>query len=82
MDLFAELLNSMQAPWKADAACREHLELSWFPDRGADQSRQKAICARCLVQRECLIAGAEEFGVWGGASERARRRAKGELDAA
>jgi WhiB family redox-sensing transcriptional regulator len=74
VDLFAELLNDLIAPWKLDAACREHPELSWFPERGEDQSRQRAICAACLVRTECLAASQGEHGIWGGTSERARKR--------
>ena len=73
-DPLAELLHQMQASWKRDAACREHPDLSWFPERGADQSRQRAIRASCLVRVECYAAGEGERGIWGGASGRARKQ--------
>lgn len=63
--------------WHADAACRDHPELSWFPDRGEDLRPARAVCASCLVRSECLSAALEDAytnGVWGGTSERERRR--------
>lgn len=74
MDPLAELLDQLRAPWKLDSACLEHPELSWFPERGEDQSRQKAVCSACLVRVECLAAGVGQLGIWGGISERARRK--------
>jgi WhiB family redox-sensing transcriptional regulator len=60
--------------WQKDAACREHPELSWFIERGEDQRQQKRICASCLVREPCAAAGDGEFGLWGGLSERERKR--------
>lgn len=37
----------------------------------------KAICRSCAVRQDCLeeaLANHERFGVWGGESERGRRR--------
>ena len=61
--------------WHADAACKEHPELSWFPERGQPVDRQKAICAGCHVRVECAAHGLEhhEEGIWGGISGRGRR---------
>ena len=65
----------MRPPWHADAACREHPELTWFPDRGQPTEPAKAVCAGCLVAPECRAAGiaGREHGIWGGLSERGRR---------
>ena len=49
----------------------------FFPDRGASLAEAKAVCAGCVVRDECLeyaLAAGERFGVWGGLSERERRR--------
>lgn len=49
----------------------------FFPDRGESLSPAQAICAECIVSDECLeyaLANGERFGVWGGTSERERRR--------
>lgn len=49
----------------------------FFPERGASTKEAKAVCAGCIVQTECLefaLANGEKFGIWGGVSERERRR--------
>ncbi len=49
----------------------------WFPERGASTAEAKAICRACPVQGECLsyaVNNGEKFGIWGGKSERERRR--------
>lgn len=49
----------------------------FFPDRGESLEPAKKICADCIVQEECLeyaLELGERFGVWGGTSERERRR--------
>jgi hypothetical protein len=58
----------LQPPaWHADAACREHPELNWFPGRNDDWSAPLAICATCPVRADCLLAGrGEAGGIWGG----------------
>jgi len=51
----------------------------WFPEKGGSTREAKALCARCPVRPECLayaLAHDERFGIWGGASERDRRRMK------
>lgn len=77
-----ELLGLMAPPaWHADAACREHPELTWVPrfagpSREADLASAKAVCARCLVREECLataLADTTLVGVWGGTTPVERR---------
>jgi hypothetical protein len=76
---FDELLAVLGWPrpaFHADAACREHPEVDFFPDVGATATDAKRICAGCLVRAECLeyaLAGCER-GIWGGTSSRDRRR--------
>ena len=61
--------------WHADAACREHPDVSFFPERGEDVRPAKAVCAGCLARAECLAFGMREHhGIWSGTSERERRR--------
>jgi WhiB family redox-sensing transcriptional regulator len=70
-----ELLTSRPA-WHADAACKEHAEVSWFPARGETGEAAKAICASCLVAEECRAwaAGQDRLvGIWGGLSGHERR---------
>lgn len=48
-----------------------------FPERGESTATAKDICAACSVKEECLeyaLQVPEKFGIWGGTSERERRR--------
>lgn len=49
----------------------------FFPERGASTREAKEVCKGCVVREDCLeyaLAGGEKFGIWGGLSERERRR--------
>jgi WhiB family redox-sensing transcriptional regulator len=62
-------------PWRARANCRGIDPQLFFPERGEDQTNAKAVCAGCQVRLHCLVAGLDEHhGIWGGTSERERRR--------
>lgn len=84
----SELLELLRQPaWMADALCKEYDGARWFPERGEDVQRVKAICAECLVQGECLEwALAQDqttlVGIWAGTSGRDRRRIAGAKRAA
>ena len=68
---------SPPADWMAEAACVEVDPELWFPETGGSSREAKRICARCSVQAECLgyaLALDERYGVWGGQTERARRK--------
>jgi len=63
--------------WMADGTCRHHPTEVFFPNDGAGVERARAICARCPIAQRCLDYALEnriEHGVWGGESERSRRR--------
>ena len=63
--------------WMEEARCRGLDPDLFFPERGASTREAKGVCAGCGVRAECLeyaLANGEKFGVWGGASERERRR--------
>ena len=63
--------------WMAEGTCRFHPPAVFFPSDGAGVDRARAICGRCPVVETCLEYALEnriEHGVWGGASERERRR--------
>lgn len=63
--------------WRAEAACRGADPETWFPGRGDSVDAAKAVCATCPVQMPCLkyaLDGCIKQGVWGGYSERERRR--------
>ncbi len=49
----------------------------FFPERGASTREAKECCKGCVVREDCLeyaLANGEKFGIWGGLSERERRR--------
>lgn len=63
--------------WTARALCAQTDPDAFFPDKGGSTREAKAVCAGCEVQPECLayaLARRERFGIWGGKSERERRR--------
>lgn len=63
--------------WRVRASCNGMDPEIFFPERGDNPNPAKAICANCQVKDECLedaIANTERTGIWGGTSERERRR--------
>ena len=49
----------------------------FFPERGASTKEAKEVCRGCIVREDCLeyaLQNGEKFGIWGGMSERERRR--------
>lgn len=63
--------------WMQEGTCRLHPPDTFFPSDGVGVDRAKKICANCPVTAPCLEYALQhriEHGVWGGHSERARRR--------
>jgi WhiB family redox-sensing transcriptional regulator len=63
--------------WMAEGACREHPPNVFFPQDGVGVEVARRICATCPVRELCLeyaVSNRIEHGVWGGTSERGRRR--------
>lgn len=76
-----EALALDELSWQDYANCRGGDADLFFPERGASTRRAKAICNACEVKLECLeyaIVNGEKFGIWGGMSERERRRVRRE----
>jgi len=68
-------------PWMKDALCAETDPEMFFPEKGGSTRDAKRICAACDVTESCLIFALdrdERFGIWGGKSERERRRLRRE----
>jgi len=79
-ELAEELLGLVASPgwWFAGLCAQTDPEL-FFPEKGGSVREAKAVCAGCPVRVQCLeyaLAHDERFGVWGGTSERERRRLK------
>lgn len=76
---FSELLTGSEDElrWQDQAACLGMDPDLFFPERGASTRDAKSICNSCPVRVDCLeyaLANGEKFGIWGGMSERERRR--------
>jgi WhiB family redox-sensing transcriptional regulator len=66
-----------EAQWQDEANCLGVDPDLFFPERGASTREAKEVCRACAVRSECLefaLANGEKFGIWGGLSERERRR--------
>ncbi len=65
--------------WRKRAGCKG-LDVELFypaPEDESEANEAKAICAQCPVRQACLeyaLAHREREGVWGGMTERERRR--------
>lgn len=69
----------MNQAWRVAAACRGLDPLIFYPvtDEDADAEPAKTVCDVCPVREPCLehaLGAREKEGVWGGATERERRR--------
>ena len=67
----------MNATWRQRASCQGIDPGIFYPASDEDAEEAKAICATCPVRQPCLehaLASREREGVWGGLTERERRR--------
>jgi WhiB family transcriptional regulator, redox-sensing transcriptional regulator len=65
--------------WQGDALCAETDPEAFFPEKGGSTREAKKICAQCDVKAQCLefaLSIDARFGIWGGLSERERRKLK------
>ncbi len=63
--------------WRLNALCAETDPEAFFPEKGGSTREAKRVCVGCEVRAECLefaLRNDERFGIWGGLSERERRR--------
>jgi WhiB family redox-sensing transcriptional regulator len=67
----------MNLSWRQNAACRGVDPDIFYPASEEEADVAKSICAQCSVRQMCLeyaLANRERDGVWGGATEKERRR--------
>lgn len=73
-------LEGSAEDWRDQALCAQTDPEAFFPDRGGSPLEAKRICNRCEVTAECLFYSLTvpptPVGVWGGLTERERRRLK------
>lgn len=67
----------MDTKWMDEGRCRDLDPATFFPSDGAGVETARRICEECPVRATCLefaLVNRVDHGVWGGASERERRR--------
>src|SRR4051812_48456188 len=65
--------------WQERALCAQTDPEAFFPEKGGSTREAKRVCLSCEVRVQCLdyaLENDERFGIWGGLSERERRRVK------
>jgi WhiB family redox-sensing transcriptional regulator len=63
--------------WQVDSLCAQTDPEAFFPEKGGSTREAKKICTSCEVRSQCLeyaLENDERFGIWGGLSERERRK--------
>lgn len=63
--------------WQSDSLCAQTDPEAFFPEKGGSTRDAKKICSSCEVRAQCLeyaLHNDERFGIWGGLSERERRK--------
>ena len=68
---------ALETAWMVQGRCRDLPPEVFFPSDGVGVEVARHYCAECPVKAPCLEYALEnhiEHGVWGGASERERRR--------
>src|SRR3712207_846147 len=77
MGMLGAALQDEAQSWQERALCAETDPEAFFPEKGGSTREAKKICTGCEVKADCLeyaLANDERFGIWGGLSERERRR--------
>ncbi|WP_197380538.1 WhiB family transcriptional regulator [Mycolicibacterium mengxianglii] len=78
-DVFEPSDDDFENQWQERALCAQTDPEAFFPEKGGSTREAKRICLGCEVRDACLeyaLANDERFGIWGGLSERERRRIK------
>ena len=69
--------ESAELAWQEQSLCAQTDPEAFFPEKGGSTREAKKVCGSCEVRTECLdyaLRHDERFGIWGGLSERERRR--------
>ena len=77
-----DLFGAAEQEWQEQALCAQTDPEAFFPEKGGSAREAKRICQACAVRDECLeyaLLNDERFGIWGGLSERERRRLKRDI---
>jgi len=69
--------DDQEHQWMLEGKCRGRAPHDFFPSDGVGVEQARKVCADCPVREPCLeyaLTYRIDHGVWGGASERERRR--------
>lgn len=75
--------DEVKLAWQKDALCAQTDPEAFFPEKGGSTKNAKEICNTCDSKDECLayaLKNDERFGIWGGLSERERRKLQKSTD--
>jgi WhiB family transcriptional regulator, redox-sensing transcriptional regulator len=78
-ELFLLDEDAEEPGWQERALCAQTDPEAFFPEKGGSTREAKKVCLTCEVRDECLeyaLMNDERFGIWGGLSERERRKLK------
>jgi WhiB family redox-sensing transcriptional regulator len=68
---------AVEQDWRALGACSKTDPDLWFAVGAMEHKQAKRICRECPVQSQCLAYAMDapvDHGIWGGLTERERRR--------
>ncbi len=78
-ELFLLEPEAEEQGWQDRALCAQTDPEAFFPEKGGSTREAKKVCLTCEVRDDCLesaLMNDERFGIWGGLSERERRKLK------
>jgi WhiB family redox-sensing transcriptional regulator len=78
-EVLLESAEADESSWQERALCAQTDPEAFFPEKGGSTREAKRVCLSCDVRGECLeyaLMHDERFGIWGGLSERERRKLK------
>ena len=78
-ELFLLEAETEEGSWQERALCAQTDPEAFFPEKGGSTREAKKVCLTCEVRQDCLesaLSNDERFGIWGGLSERVRRKLK------
>ena len=79
LDIAGSASDDAETSWQERALCAQTDPEAFFPEKGGSTREAKKVCVSCEVRAECLeyaLENDERFGIWGGMSERERRKLK------
>ncbi len=71
------MIVDVTTTWQTYAACQGLSAEIFYPSNDSETAEAKMVCRECPVQQSCLeyaLMVREKDGIWGGATEKERRR--------